>query len=76
MGADKTPKTGPQFTKKPYQLTVEEVARELNTSTENGLSTQQVEENFAKYGENKLEGEGVISPWRILLKQTTNAMIL
>jgi Na+-exporting ATPase len=76
MGADKAPKTGPTFSKPPYQLTWEQVAEELGTNIETGLSSQQVDEHLAKYGENKLEGEGVISPWKILIKQTTNAMIL
>ena len=74
MAGGKTTKIAPTFSRPPYQLTVQEVADELNTSIEDGLTTQQAAENLAKYGENKLEGEGAISPWRILLKQVANAM--
>lgn len=74
MAGTKSKTVAPTFSKPPYQLTYQQVADELGTSTENGLSQQQVEANTTKYGENKLEGEGAISPWKILFKQMANAM--
>jgi Na+-exporting ATPase len=74
MAGKKTKTVAPTFSKPPYQLSYQQVADGLGTSIENGLSQQQVEENTAKYGENKLDGEGAISPWKILIKQVANAM--
>lgn len=64
----------PTFSKPPYQLTWQQVADELDVDVNHGLSTQLVQERLAKYGENKLEGDGAISPWKILFKQAANAM--
>jgi Na+-exporting ATPase len=74
MAGKKSKTVAPTFSKPPYQLSIQQVADELGTNIETGLSTQQVDEYTAKYGENKLDGEGAISPWRILLKQVANAM--
>lgn len=76
MAGKKSKTVAPTFSKPPYQLTYQQVVDELSTSIENGLSQQQVEANTAKYGENKLEGEGAISPWKILFKQMANAMYI
>jgi Na+-exporting ATPase len=74
MAGKKTTKIAPTFSSPPYQLSWQQVADELNTSIENGLTTQQAEENLVKYGENKLDGDGAIAPWKILFKQVANAM--
>lgn len=74
MAGNKTTKIAPQFSKPPYQLTWQEVAAEIGTNIETGLSTKQADENLIKYGENKLDGEGSISLWKILFKQVANAM--
>lgn len=73
MAGEKTT-TAPTFSKPPYQLSWQQVADELGTNIEKGLTQQQVDENFAKYGENKLDGDGAISPLKILVKQVANAM--
>jgi Na+-exporting ATPase len=64
------------YTKQPFLLTVEELTTHLNTRTESGLSKLQAQQNIEKYGENKLDGEGAIKWYSILLKQVSNAMIL
>jgi Na+-exporting ATPase len=74
MAGKKSKTVAPTFSKPPYQLSVQQVVDELNTSLENGLTSQQVEENLQKHGENKLDGEGAISPFKILVKQVANAM--
>ncbi|KAA8910141.1 potassium/sodium efflux P-type ATPase [Sphaerosporella brunnea] len=76
MAGTKNTKTAPTFSRPPYQLSWQQVVDELDTNIDNGLTTQQAEENLARYGENKLDGEGAISPWKILFKQVANAMIL
>jgi len=65
-----------EFSKHPFQLSVKEVADSLQTSQESGLSSSQANENKTKYGENKLEGEGGVKWYAVLLKQVSNAMIL
>jgi len=65
-----------EFSKHPFQLSVKEVADFLTTSQESGLSSSQANENKTKYGENKLEGEGGVKWYAVLLKQVSNAMIL
>ncbi|TGZ81585.1 potassium/sodium eff [Ascodesmis nigricans] len=76
FGKKKSSIVAPTFSAPPYQLTFQQVAEELNVDIDKGLSDQQVDANLAKYGENKLEGDGAISPWKILIKQAANAMIL
>ncbi|KAI5793196.1 hypothetical protein EDC01DRAFT_655546 [Geopyxis carbonaria] len=76
MANGKIQKIAPSFSRPPYQLSWQQVADELGVDTQKGLSDQQAQENLTKYGENKLDGEGAISPWKILVKQVANAMIL
>jgi len=65
-----------EFSKHPFQLSVKEVSDVLQTSQESGLSSSQANDNKTKYGENKLEGEGGVKWYAVLLKQVSNAMIL
>lgn len=60
----------------PFLLSVEETARQLETSTETGLSARKVQELQRECPRNELEDEGGIAWYRILIKQLTNAMIL
>jgi len=47
-----SPEQGPQM--KPYQLEIEDVEKQFNTSIESGLSEQEVERRLREYGHNTL----------------------
>lgn len=59
-----------------YKLTAEEAAKELKTDTQNGLSAIEAKERLATYGPNELEERGMKSPWRILLDQFKELMVI
>jgi P-type Na+/K+ transporter len=60
----------------PFLISVEDVARQLGTNIETGLSARQVAELRNEFPPNELEGGGGVSWYKILLKQISNAMIL
>lgn len=60
----------------PYLLTADEVASQLATDPDNGLSEQEAQSRLAKFGLNELQGGGGVSAGRILMKQIFNAMVL
>jgi Na+-exporting ATPase len=60
----------------PFLLPVEDVARQLGTNLETGLSARQVAELQTKVPPNGLEDGGGVSWYKILIKQISNAMIL
>ncbi|CUS14038.1 unnamed protein product [Tuber aestivum] len=66
----------PPFSKPPYQLSADEVAQELGTNLETGLSPSQAKQNLGQYGENKLEGGEGVPMWKVFIKQISNAMVL
>jgi hypothetical protein len=54
----------------------DELISSLNSDRETGLSAARAQEGLSHHGNNKLEGEGGIKWYGLLLKQATNAMIL
>ena len=68
--------TEQQYTQHPFLLTLQEVYQQLGTNKETGFNNQQAQEAKNKYGPNKLEGEGGVKWYSVLLKQISNAMIL
>lgn len=60
----------------PFLLSVQDVAQQLNTNTETGLSKRQVTELQKGHPPNELEGGDGIAWYKILIKQCSNAMIL
>lgn len=60
----------------PFLLSVEEVARQLDTNIETGLNAAKVQEFQRNHPPNELEDGGGVSWHKILIKQLTNAMIL
>jgi len=60
----------------PFLLPIEDVARQLDTNVESGLTALKVQELQREYPKNELEGGGGIAWYKILLKQISNAMIL
>ncbi len=59
-----------------YALPAEEVLQRLETDTANGLSAQEVERRRAEHGTNELPREGGTPPWKILLSQFTEIMVI
>jgi P-type Ca2+ transporter type 2C len=59
-----------------YTVDVEQALTLLESDAETGLSAQAVADRRQTYGANELEEIGGRSPWRILLDQFTNIMLL
>lgn len=59
-----------------HTLSVDEVAQRLETNPQSGLSAAQVAERMADHGPNALQEKRRRSPWRMLLDQFTEFMIL
>lgn len=59
-----------------FLLTIDEVAQQLKTNIEDGLTASRVQELQRTHPANELVGGGGISWHKILLKQVSNAMIL
>ncbi len=59
-----------------HTLSVEETAEKLNSSASTGLSHDQAADRLALHGANALEEAKHRSPWRMLLDQFTEFMIL
>ncbi|KAK9251918.1 hypothetical protein V1507DRAFT_364970, partial [Lipomyces tetrasporus] len=57
-----------------YLRPAEVVAQQL--STDNGITDLEAEDRLGRYGSNELSGGGGVSPWKILVGQIFNAMIL
>lgn len=76
MGTSKSSNAPQQYERHPFQLTVNELLNFQQTNTDSGLNAAQARDLCKKYGENKLEGEGSVKWYSVLLKQVSNAMIL
>jgi len=66
----------PEATNIWHGLAVDKALEMLDSDTNNGLTSQEVEQRRQKYGTNELEEHGGRSPWQILLDQFTNIMLL
>ena len=60
----------------PWSKSPDEVLREVNVSSEQGLSGTEVEARRKKYGENKLQEQKGKSAWAILIDQIKNFIFL
>ncbi|CAK7239439.1 MAG: potassium/sodium eff [Sporothrix thermara] len=68
--------TEPTFTKHPFLLAVQDVAAQLETDVDRGLTAAQVQERQAQYGPNELEVHEPTPWYAILVKQFCNAMMI
>jgi Ca2+-transporting ATPase len=59
-----------------HTLSVDEVAQRLKTNHKTGLTSAKVAERIARHGPNALQKTSRRSPWRMLLDQFTEFMIL
>ncbi|HSQ17360.1 MAG TPA: HAD-IC family P-type ATPase, partial [Anaerolineales bacterium] len=55
---------------------IEDLAHELGTDLEKGLSAEEVARRLEQYGPNELVERGVTSPWKILWEQLTGIMVI
>ncbi len=62
---------GQWFTKTP-----KEVLAEAESDLQQGLSSSEVQSRMAKYGANELIDRGTKSPWKILLEQLSETMVV
>ncbi|TGJ87520.1 hypothetical protein E0Z10_g1251 [Xylaria hypoxylon] len=65
-----------QFEQHPFLLSAEDVAKQLDSDLERGLSSSQVTQLQQKYPLNELDVGGAIPWYKIFIKQLLNAMIL
>ncbi len=54
----------------------QEILQELDTNLEQGLSDQEIEARREKYGTNELIDRGTKSPWKIILEQLSETMVV
>ena len=59
-----------------HALDAEEVAGRLGTSTSSGLSAREAARRLAEHGTNELAAAAGVAPWRLLLDQLKNVLIL
>ena len=59
-----------------YSMKVDHAAAKLGTALERGLDSEQVSQRQEKYGPNELVERGVKSPWKILLEQLSETMVV
>jgi P-type Ca2+ transporter type 2C len=61
---------------RPWTIAAADVAAALSTDPERGLSAPEAAARLLHYGRNELVERGKKPPWRLLLEQFTNAMII
>lgn len=77
LSSSKYKKCRQEYSRHPFSLSLDELHHLFgNTNAETGLTRLRAREAQEKYGPNKLEGEGVVQWYSVLLKQISNAMIL
>ncbi|KAK2736485.1 Na+ ATPase [Myotisia sp. PD_48] len=65
-----------EYERHPFLVSADNIVQQLETNVETGLSDLKVQELQAKYGPNRLSGEGGVKWYALLGKQISNAMIL
>ena len=59
-----------------YKLNAQDVISELRSDQEAGLTATDVQHRLEEYGQNELVERGGKNPWRILLEQFTQTMVI
>ena len=60
----------------PHLFPATQVAKCLEVTPENGLSSQDAQARLARDGPNKLEGDEGVGMWRVLVRQVSNSLTL
>lgn len=69
-------KAGHEYPQHSFLMPVEDLFRAHSTSSDTGLTALKANEAQQTCGPTKLEGEGAIQWYSVLLKQISNAMII
>lgn len=64
------------YNRHPFLVDVDELTAQLDSHLETGLTALKAQQAQREYGPNKLQGEGGVQWYQVLLKQISNAMIL
>jgi P-type Na+/K+ transporter len=64
------------MSKPAHALTIETLAKELESDTKNGYSTEQANTKLNEHGRNELDDGPGVQPVKILIRQVANAMML
>jgi magnesium-transporting ATPase (P-type) len=73
----KSQNNGPVVEGPPYHtMKIETVVQLMKSDLEDGLTEKQVEERRGEYGFNEMEGDGGVNPFKLMLKQFFNVMVL
>ena len=59
-----------------HTLSLSDVLQRLTVDPSQGLSSEEAQNRWQTFGPNELEERGGISPWRILLEQFTETMVI
>src|SRR5690554_2519907 len=59
-----------------HTLEADAVLAQLQTEPQSGLTTNEAQQRFQRFGPNELIDRGGISPWRILWGQLTSIMVV
>ncbi len=59
-----------------HELDKDGIIKELEVSSENGLTSNQVRQRLEEYGKNELVERAAASPWKILLEQFKGTMVV
>ncbi|MHA1165866.1 MAG: cation-transporting P-type ATPase [Alphaproteobacteria bacterium] len=70
------PTTQPTLPENPHALSVKKVLAKLGVSPEKGLTSAEARARLATYGHNAIVEQARRMPWRMLLDQFTDLMIL
>lgn len=73
----KSTDSGPVVEGPPYHtMKIETVVQLMKSNLEDGLTEAEVEARRAEYGYNEMEGDGGVNPFKLMLKQFFNVMVL
>ncbi|KAF3913884.1 hypothetical protein ABW21_db0204088 [Orbilia brochopaga] len=59
-----------------HAISFKDVATQLKTNVDRGLSAAEAKKRLGEYGQNILEGGQSVKAWKVFLKQIANAMIM
>lgn len=76
MSSKSNPAETRVLSKPAHSLNVITIIKELETDQEHGLSSEEATRRLSRYGPNELDDGPGVQPFKILLRQVANAMML